>query len=64
MTWSFANASVTSNSFGEIKVDKKDNKRGRRIDPIDACVNARTMRMVAKKPIDLNEVILSEDWSL
>ena len=38
MTWSFANALVTSNSFGEIKVDKKDNKRGRRIDPIDACL--------------------------
>lgn len=45
LSWSFANAQVVENSFGEIKVDKKDGDRHRRIDPVDASINARAIRM-------------------
>lgn len=40
LTWSFVNAAVVRNSFDEIKVDKKDNQRYKRIDPVDACIDA------------------------
>lgn len=40
LTWSFTNASVVRNSFDEIKVDKKPRQRFKRIDPVDACVDA------------------------
>lgn len=39
MGWSFANAKLVSNSFGEVKVDKNDS-RFKRIDPVDACIDA------------------------
>ena len=38
LTWSVRNAVTTSNSFGEIKVDKMSQTR--RIDPVDAAINA------------------------
>ena len=40
LTWSFLNASVVRNSFDEIKVDKKPGARNKRIDPVDACIDA------------------------
>lgn len=40
LTWSFSNASVVRNSFDEIKVDKKPRQKFKRIDPVDACVDA------------------------
>lgn len=40
LTWSFTNAAVVRNSFDEIKVDKKPRQRFKRIDPVDACVDA------------------------
>ena len=40
LTWSFTNAATVMNSFGEIKVDKKPRQRFKRIDPVDACVDA------------------------
>ena len=43
--WSFRNARIVSNSFGEIKVDKNPRARGRRIDPVDAAIDARCARM-------------------
>jgi phage terminase large subunit-like protein len=46
------------NSFGEIKIDKKDGARRRRIDPCDACVDARFVKMTLKKqeqPVDLQK---------
>jgi len=38
LTWSIRNAVLTSNSFGEVKVDKMSQKR--RIDPVDAVIDA------------------------
>lgn len=45
LTWSFLNASVVRNSFDEIKVDKKPGQRFKRIDPVDACVDAHAVML-------------------
>lgn len=43
LIWSFVNAVTVQNSFGEIKVEKKDSNRYARIDPIDACIDAHIL---------------------
>lgn len=43
LTWSFINASIVRNSFDEIKVDKKPGQRFKRIDPVDACIDAHAI---------------------
>ena len=48
LTWSFVNASIVRNSFDEIKVDKKPGSRFKRIDPVDACIDAHTVMMKHK----------------
>lgn len=48
MGWSFANARLVSNSFGEVKVDKNDDKF-KRIDPVDACIDAHFAHLVQKE---------------
>lgn len=50
MSWSFANARLVRNSFGEIKVDKEPNARHRRIDPVDACIDAHVLMLRAAEP--------------
>lgn len=55
MTWSFTNASIVRNSFEEIKVDKKPHEKFKRIDPVDACINAHKLVTANKKedPVDV-----------
>lgn len=55
LDWSFRCARVVSNSFGEKKVDKNPRAKGKRIDPVDAAVNARKARMKlsGNPPVDL-----------
>lgn len=48
LTWSFINASIVRNSFDEIKVDKKPGQRFKRIDPVDACVDAHAVMLKNK----------------
>lgn len=48
LTWSFSNAKVVRNSFDEIKVDKKPGQRFKRIDPVDACIDAHAVMMKHK----------------
>lgn len=48
LTWSFLNASIVRNSFGEIKVDKKPGARYKRIDPVDACIDAHACMLKNK----------------
>jgi len=50
LTWSFVNASVVRNSFDEIKVDKKPGQRFKRIDPVDACIDAHACMLKNKQP--------------
>lgn len=54
LTWSFINASVVRNSFDEIKVDKKPGSRFKRIDPVDACVDAHALMLKNKTKIIVN----------
>jgi len=52
LSWSFVNARLTYNSFGECKVDKMDGRgdaRHRRIDPVDACIDAHFVRLAQRE---------------
>lgn len=46
LTWSMVNAAVVRNSFEEIKVDKKPGARFKRIDPVDAVIDAHALMLV------------------
>lgn len=46
LTWSVINAAIVRNSFGEIKIDKKPGAKFKRIDPVDALVDAHTLMLV------------------
>lgn len=56
LSWSMSNAKIVANSFGEIKVDKEPRARHKRIDPVDAGINAHTLFMkdMAETPVDHN----------
>lgn len=54
LSWSFSNAKVVSNSFGEIKVDKEPKARYKRIDPVDACIDAHITYMKLEEDIDID----------
>lgn len=57
LIWSFVNAATVQNSFGEIKVDKKVGQLNKRIDPVDACIDAHHVKMKLKnnEPIDVED---------
>lgn len=48
MTWSFINAHVVRNSFDEIKVDKRPGQQYKRIDPVDAVIDAHAVRIKSR----------------
>lgn len=48
LTWSVTNAKTVKNSFGEIKVDKEPRAKFKRIDPVDAWVDAHVVKMKYK----------------
>ena len=56
---SFRNARIVRNSFKEMKVDKEAGKRTRRIDPVDAAINAHVTRMklTESPPVDLERAM-------
>lgn len=60
MSWSFVNAELVRNSFDEVKVDKKAGKRTRRIDPVDAAIDAHFCRLVQR---DANVVDVDEEMA-
>lgn len=45
LTWSFLNAALVRNSFDEVKVDKRAGARFKRIDPVDACIDAHFIKL-------------------
>lgn len=47
LTWSMVNAAVVRNSFEEIKVDKKPGARFKRIDPVDAVIDAHALMLLS-----------------
>ena len=46
LTWSMVNAAVVRNSFEEIKVDKKPGAKFKRIDPVDAVIDAHAVMLL------------------
>jgi len=46
LTWSVTNAAIVRNSFDEIKVDKKPGARFKRIDPVDAMIDAHALMLI------------------
>lgn len=48
MTWSFTNARTVRNSFDEIKVDKRPGQQYKRIDPVDAVIDAHAVRIKSR----------------
>lgn len=46
LTWSMVNAAIVRNSFDEIKVDKKPGERFKRIDPVDAVIDAHALNLI------------------
>jgi phage terminase large subunit-like protein len=60
LTWSMVNAAVTRNSFEEIKVDKKPGARFKRIDPVDAVIDAHALMLLStggETPVDVSEAL-------
>ena len=58
LTWSMVNAAVVRNSFEEIKVDKKPGARYKRIDPVDAIIDAHALMLIntgGETPPDVSE---------
>lgn len=60
LTWSFLNASLVRNSFDEIKIDKKPGSRFKRIDPVDACIDAHAC-MLKNKTKEVVDVVSEFD---
>lgn len=54
-SWSVANAALTKNSFGEVKIDKQT--REQRIDPVDAVIDAWKIMLLNKNTasVDVND---------
>lgn len=48
LTWSVVNAAITRNSFDEIKIDKKPGARFKRIDPVDALIDAHALMLITR----------------
>lgn len=46
LTWSMINAAIVRNSFEEIKVDKKPGAKFKRIDPVDAIIDAHVVMLL------------------
>lgn len=70
LTWSFCNAAIVRNSFDEMKIDKRDNRRNVRIDPVDAVIDAHYCRMhdtAANEAVDLagamNDYLALMGWT-
>ena len=62
LIWSMANALVTSNSFGEIKIDKNYSQSCKRIDPVDSVIDAWHVMLREGFKVDLNKKILADDF--
>lgn len=58
LTWSMVNAAIVRNSFEEIKVDKKPGAKFKRIDPVDAVIDAHAVMLLntaGEAPVDVND---------
>ena len=56
LTWSMINAAIVRNSFEEIKIDKKPGARFKRIDPVDALIDAHALMLVTTGGVEAVDV--------
>lgn len=61
LRWTINNAVVQEDTNENIKINKTKSKD--RVDPVDAILNAYSLAMFDSYAKDLNNMILSEDWS-
>ena len=57
LTWSVVNAAIVRNSFDELKLDKKPGARFKRIDPVDALIDAHALMLITnggEPPVDVS----------
>lgn len=61
LTWSVTNAKIVKNSFSEKKIDKEPRAKFKRIDPVDAWVDAHTtmMKYKTKEVVDVKSELES-----
>lgn len=59
LTWSVVNAAIVRNSFDEIKIDKKPGAKFKRIDPVDAVIDAHTLMLQidGAEPVNVSEAL-------
>lgn len=58
LTWSMINAAIVRNSFDEVKIDKKPGAKFKRIDPVDAVIDAHAAMLLntgGEAPVDVND---------
>ena len=57
LSYSVSNAKIVRNSLGEKKVDKEKNKKTKRIDPVDAMLDAHItqMKLNSQEPVDYDK---------
>ena len=57
LSYSVSNAKIVRNSFGEKKIDKEKDAKTKRIDPVDAIIDAHITQMKLKEeePVDYNK---------
>lgn len=57
LSYSVSNAKIVKNSFGEKKIDKEKNAKNKRIDPVDAMIDAHITQMKLKEEetVDYNK---------
>lgn len=63
LTWCLSNAIEVSDNNGNIKLSKKHKDDSQRIDLLAAIINAMVRAMVGDSTINLNDHIMSEDFS-
>lgn len=59
LSWSVNNAKTVANSFGEIKIDKEPRKLNKRIDPVDATINAHVAYMKFEEEVNVDNELSS-----
>ena len=62
LSWSVFNAKIVKNSFGEKKIDKEPNSKNKRIDPVDAMIDAHIAYMKLKEEEKINYEKQMEDY--
>ncbi len=62
--WCLKNAVEVRDNYGDIKLSKRTKNDTQRIDPVQAIMNGLARAIVHQPEKNLDEIILSEDWSL